>query len=48
MLKNLELELIDYGADEIVQEDNDIFIYTAFTDFGGMQKALEEKRNQCG
>jgi YebC/PmpR family DNA-binding regulatory protein len=42
-VEELELELIDYGADEIVKEDNDIFIYTAFTDFGGMQKALEEK-----
>ena len=43
-VEDLELELIDFGADEVTQEDNDIFIYTAFTDFGMMQKALEEKK----
>lgn len=42
-LEELELELIDYGAEEIVEEDGEIIIYTQFTDFGAMQKALEEK-----
>jgi len=41
--EELELELIDFGAEEIVKDGDDIFIYTAFNDFGTMQKALEQK-----
>ena len=40
---DLELELIDFGADEIIEQGEEIFVYTSFTDFGGMQKALEDK-----
>jgi len=39
----LELELIDFGAEEITEQDGEIYVYTSFTDFGQMQKALEEK-----
>lgn len=42
-LEELELELIDHGADEIFEEDDSIMIYAAFSDFGGLQKAIEEK-----
>lgn len=42
-LEELELELIDYGADEIFEEDDSIMIYAPFTDFGVLQKAIEEK-----
>ena len=42
-MEELELELIDFGAEEIFEEDNEIVVYTSFTDFGKMQKALEEK-----
>lgn len=42
-LEELELDLIDYGADEITVEDGEVYIYTKFTDFGAMQKALEER-----
>ena len=42
-LGDLELELIDFGAEEIFQDENEIVIYTAFSDYGTMQKALEEK-----
>jgi YebC/PmpR family DNA-binding regulatory protein len=42
-LEDLELELIDFGAEEIFEEEGEIFIYTQFTDFGAMQKALEDK-----
>jgi len=42
--EEMELELIDYGADEIEEDEGEIIVYTAFSDFGGMQKALEEKR----
>jgi YebC/PmpR family DNA-binding regulatory protein len=40
----LELELIDFGADEIfVDDENQICIYGEFTAFGGIQKFLEGK-----
>lgn len=42
-LDELELDLIDYGAEEITVEDGEVYIYTKFTDFGTMQKALEER-----
>ncbi len=42
-LEDLELELIDFGLDELRQEEEEILILTAFTDFGMMQKALDEK-----
>lgn len=43
-LEELEMELIDFGADEIESDEDEIVIYTAFTDFGAMQKALEVKK----
>ena len=41
--EELELELIDFGAEEIVEQEGEIYVYTPFTEFGNMQKALEEK-----
>ncbi len=41
--EELELELIDSGAEEIEVDENEIIVYTAFEDFGKMQKALEDK-----
>ena len=37
-LDELELELIDYGAEEVFKDENEIIIETSFTDFGKMQK----------
>jgi YebC/PmpR family DNA-binding regulatory protein len=42
-VEELEFELIDFGLDEIKVEDDEIVIYSNFTDFGTMQKALEER-----
>lgn len=42
-LEELELDLIDFGAEDIVPEESEIYIYTKFTDFGSMQKGLETK-----
>lgn len=42
-VEDLELELIDHGLEDLAIDDNEIYIYTAFTDFGAMSKALEEK-----
>ncbi|MCU0445422.1 MAG: YebC/PmpR family DNA-binding transcriptional regulator [Microscillaceae bacterium] len=42
-VEELELELIDYGADEVFIDEEEIVIYGGFQDFGAIQKALEEK-----
>lgn len=42
-IEELELELIDFGLDEIDENEGEIFVYTAFEDFGKMQKALEDR-----
>ncbi|MBI1803677.1 MAG: YebC/PmpR family DNA-binding transcriptional regulator [Ignavibacteriae bacterium] len=42
-LEELELELIDYGAEEFVVDDGEVFVYTGFGDFVTMQKAFEQK-----
>lgn len=42
-VEELELELIDHGAEDVFEEDGIIYVYTAFADFGAMQKHLEEK-----
>lgn len=46
--EDLELELIDHGLEELGESTNDageeiLVIRCAFSDFGNMQKALEEK-----
>ena len=42
---DLELELIDYGLEEIGEnEEGNIIIRTAFNEYGNMSKALEEKK----
>jgi YebC/PmpR family DNA-binding regulatory protein len=41
----LELELIDYGLEDlVVSDEGHIYIYASFQDFGTMQKALEERK----
>ncbi len=42
-VEELELELIDYGAEEVFQEEESIMIFSSFENFGSLQKALEEK-----
>lgn len=41
--EEMELELIDYGLEEIVEKSKSYWIYTGFEDYGNMQKGLEEK-----
>jgi transcriptional/translational regulatory protein YebC/TACO1 len=45
-IDDLELELIDFGLEEIVedQEEGVLYIYTDYTDFNNMQKALESRK----
>ena len=42
-LENLELELIDSGLDDFSHDDEYIYIYAPFQEYGNMQKALEER-----
>jgi YebC/PmpR family DNA-binding regulatory protein len=42
-LDELELDLIDAGAEDIEKNEEEIVIYTKFTEFGHMQKFLETK-----
>jgi YebC/PmpR family DNA-binding regulatory protein len=42
-LEELELDLIDAGAEDIQREEDEIIIYTTFTGFGQMAKFLESK-----
>jgi len=41
-LEEFELELIDYGVQEVFIEDDNIMIYAGFEAFGPIQKHLEE------
>ncbi|MCO4818959.1 MAG: YebC/PmpR family DNA-binding transcriptional regulator [Bacteroidetes bacterium] len=40
-MEELELELIDFGLEEVEQVEDETLITTDFTDFGNMQKGLE-------
>ncbi|SKC82525.1 YebC/PmpR family DNA-binding transcriptional regulator [Ohtaekwangia koreensis] len=42
-LDELELDLIDAGAEDIERNDEELVIYTKFTEFGHMLKFLESK-----
>ncbi len=42
-LEELELELIDYGAEELFMEEDELIIYGSFESFGTIQKFIEEK-----
>jgi len=42
-LEELELELIDHGAEEFIAEEGFVYVYTGFNDFAGMQRVLADK-----
>lgn len=41
--EELELEFIDFGAEEVFKDDDGILIYAPFESFGTIQKELEER-----
>jgi YebC/PmpR family DNA-binding regulatory protein len=41
---DLELEMIDYGVDEVFVDEGEINIYAEFSNFGPIQKYLEENK----
>ncbi len=44
--EELELELIDYGADEVFKDEEGVHIYASFESFGEIQKYLEENNKE--
>jgi YebC/PmpR family DNA-binding regulatory protein len=42
-LEDLELDLIDAGAEEIEENEDELVVQTRFTEFGSFQKFLESK-----
>lgn len=42
-VEELEFELIDFGGEEVFQEEDKVVIYGDFTSFGTIQKFLEDK-----
>jgi YebC/PmpR family DNA-binding regulatory protein len=41
-LEEMELELIDYGAEELFEEEGNVVVYAPFESFGQLQKYFEE------
>jgi YebC/PmpR family DNA-binding regulatory protein len=41
--EELELELIDHGLDEMVMEDEEVILYSHFSESGKLQKALDDR-----
>lgn len=41
--EELELELIDFGAEEVFEDEDGIHIYAPFESFGALQKELEQR-----
>jgi len=42
-VEELELEMIDFGAEEVFEDEDGIMIYAPFQNFGDIQKYLEER-----
>ena len=45
-IENLEFELIDFGVEEVFEDEDGILIYGPFDSFGEIQKALESNEIQ--
>lgn len=45
-IEELELELIDFGAEEVFEDEDGIMIYGAFESYGKLQSALEEQKKE--
>lgn len=43
-IEALELELIDFGLEEIIAEEEEMVLITEFESFGTMQKGLEDRK----
>ena len=43
-IEDIELELIDYGVDEVVEDENEIVLYGEFKSYSEIQRYLEENK----
>ncbi|GAA0759430.1 YebC/PmpR family DNA-binding transcriptional regulator [Psychroflexus lacisalsi] len=43
-VEELELEMIDFGAEEVFEDEDGIMIYAPFQNFGDIQKFFEERK----
>ena len=43
-IEELELDLIDFGVDEVINDENEILIYSPFENYGVIQKELESRK----
>mgnify|MGYP001399493351 CR=1 FL=1 len=43
-IEELELELIDFGIDEVIVDENEVLIYSPFENYGIIQKELESRK----
>ncbi len=43
-IEELELELIDFGIDEVMVDENEVLIYSPFENYGIIQKELESRK----
>ena len=41
-LEDLEFELIDFGVDEVMEDDNEVILYGEFSSYSTVQKHLED------
>lgn len=42
-IEEFELEMIDHGLEDIFEADDGYLVYTSFSEYGALQRALEEK-----
>jgi YebC/PmpR family DNA-binding regulatory protein len=43
-IEELELDLIDFGIDEVIVDENEVLIYSSFENYGLIQKELEFRK----
>ena len=43
-IEELELDLIDFGIDEVIVDENEVLIYSSFDNYGIVQKELEFRK----
>ena len=42
-IDELELDFIDFGVDEVIQEDDAVVFYSPFENYGSIQKEIEKR-----
>ncbi len=43
-LEELELNFIDFGVDEVIEDEDGILLFSSFENYGGIQKELENQK----